>query len=468
MTITEAFLAAVRDAVGPKGWYDDPADMEPYVVEERGMFRGTCSMVVRPDSTETVAEVVRLCSEAGVPVVPLGGNTGLVGGGVADGGIILSTERLNRVRSIDALNHTITVESGVILAAVQKAACDVGTLFPLSLGAEGSCRIGGNLSTNAGGKAVLRYGNARDLVLGLEVVLPDGRVWDGLRALRKDNTGYDLKHLFVGAEGTLGIITAAVLKLFPLPRSRETAMAGTTDPTSVLDLFSRARSHCGDTLTAFEMMPRIGMEFGVRHTAGGVDPFDGPHPYYAIIELTGPQAGNELREVLEAVLEAALEDGLINDAVIASSEAQAEDLWRIRENLHESQKHEGGSIKHDISVPVSRVPEFIERASEIVEKDTPGIRIVGFGHVGDGNIHFNLSQPVGADRGAFLARWDHINRLVHDVACEMGGSFSAEHGVGMMKREEMRRHKPEIEVELMARIKVALDPKNTMNPGKLL
>ena len=468
MTITESFLAAIRDAVGAKGWYEDPADMEPYVIEERGMFRGNCSMVVRPDSTEATAAVVRLCAEAGVPVVPLGGNTGLVGGGVADGGIILSTERLNRIRVIDPLNHTITVESGVILAAVQKAARNVGTQFPLSLGAEGSCRIGGNLSTNAGGKGVLRFGNARDLVLGLEVVLPDGRVWDGLRGLRKDNTGYDLKHLFVGAEGTLGIITAAVLKLFPLPRSRETAMAGTTDPTSVLDLFSRARSHCGDTLTAFEMMPRIGMEFGVRHTAGGVDPFDGPHPYYAIIELTGPQAGNELREVLEAVLEAALEDGLINDAVIASSEAQAEDLWRIRENLHESQKHEGGSIKHDISVPVSRVPEFIERASEIVEKDTPGIRIVGFGHVGDGNIHFNLSQPVGADKGAFLARWGHINRLVHDVACEMGGSFSAEHGVGMMKREELRRRKPKVEVELMTRIKAALDPGNIMNPGKLL
>ncbi len=468
MTITDNFLAAVRAAVGANGWYDDAADMEAYVTEERGIFRGTCSMVVRPDSTETTAAVVRLCAEAGVPVVPLGGNTGLVGGGVADGGIVLSTERLDRIRSIDPLNHTITVEAGVVLAAVQRAAGNAGTLFPLSLGAEGSCRIGGNLSTNAGGKAVLRYGNARDLVLGLEVVLPDGRVWDGLRGLRKDNTGYDLKHLFVGAEGTLGIITAAVLKLFPLPRSRVTAMAATTDPTAVLDLFSRARSHCGDTLTAFEMMPRTGMEFGVRHTAGGVDPFDRPHPYYAIIELTGPRAGNELREALESVLAAALDDGLVNDAVIASSEAQAQALWRIRENLHESQKHEGGSIKHDVSVPLSRVPEFIARASEMVEKDTPGIRVVGFGHVGDGNIHFNLSQPLGADTEAFLGRRGHINRLVHDLACRMGGSFSAEHGIGMMKRQELRRHKPEIEVELMARIKAALDPQNIMNPGKLL
>ena len=468
MTVPESLLAALGDVVGTKGLIVDAADMEPYVVEERGIFRGHSAAVVRPASTAETAEVVRLCAAAGVAVVPQGGNTGLVGGAVPGGGIVLSSERLNRIRGVDALNHTLTAEAGCILASIQAAARGVGCLFPLSLGAEGSCRIGGNLSTNAGGKAVLRYGNARDLVLGLEVVLPDGRVWDGLRELRKDNTGYDFKHLFIGGEGTLGIITAAVLKLFPAPRSQETAMAAAPDPSTVLDLFSRARGYCGDSLTAFEMMPRLGMEFGVKHVQGGVDPFAGPHPYYAMIELSGPRPGGELGESLEAVLAQALEDGVISDAVIATSEAQAQDLWRIRENLHDAQKCEGGSIKHDIAVPVSRVPEFLDRATEAVEQDTPGIRVMAFGHIGDGNIHFNLSQPLGADTRAFLERWDHINGLVHDIACELGGSFSAEHGIGTLKRDELKRRKSGVEMDLMARIKAAFDPTNIMNPGKLI
>ncbi len=468
MTVAKETLDAIRRVVGPKGCIEDAAELDAYLIEERGLYRGTCAMVVRPASTGETAEVVKLCVEAGVAIVPQGGNTGLVGGGVPDGGIVLSTGRMNRIRAVDAVNHTMTVEAGCILAEIQKAAEEAGALFPLSLGAEGSCQIGGNLSTNAGGIAVLRYGNTRDLVLGVEAVLPDGRVWDGLRGLRKNNTGYDLKHLFIGAEGTLGIITAAVLKLFPPPRSRETALVAAPTAEAVVELFTRTVDACGDSLTAFEMMGRRGVDFAVKHTPGVINPIAKPHPFYALMELTSPRASEPLRDALEGVLGDAMEDGIVDDAVIAVSEAQVQDLWRIREAVTLSQKYEGGSIKHDVSVPVSRAADFINRATALVEKEMPGIRVVAFGHLGDGNIHFNLTQPADADTGTFLDRWEDFNRIVHDLVAEMDGSFSAEHGIGRLKRNEMKRYKSEVELDLMRTVKNALDPKNIMNPWKVL
>lgn len=424
--------------------------------------------VVRPADTRELAEVVGLCAGAGIPVVPQGGNTGLVGGAVPEGGIILSTRRLNRIRELDRANRTITVEAGVILADVQAAADKAGLLFPLSLGAEGSCSIGGNLATNAGGVTVVRYGNARDMVLGLEVVLADGRIWDGLKALRKDNTGYNLKQLFVGAEGTLGIITAAVLKLFPQPRAKATALVALPSADASLALLDRVQEVCGDSLTAYELLSRRGMEFALRHVPGVIDPFARPHSWYTLIELTSPRADDPLHATMETVLADALEHRLVDDAVIAASEAQANTLWRIREGIPEGQKPEGGSIKNDVSVPVSKVPAFIETATRAVEDALPGVRVVAFGHVGDGNIHFNLSQPVGAETAGFLAEWDRLGRIVSDIASELGGSFSAEHGVGRLKQADMARYKSKVELDLMRTLKRALDPAGILNPGKVV
>ena len=466
MSGADKALKAIRDAVGTKGWIGDGDGMEPYLDEERGLYHGACAAVVRPATTEEVAKVVEICSRAGLAVVPQGGNTGLVGGGVPDGGIVLSTVRLNRIREIDAGNLTMTAEAGVVLADIRAAADEAGCLFPLSLGAEGSCRIGGNLSTNAGGSGVLRYGAARDLALGLEVVLPDGRVWDGLGRLRKDNTGYDLKQLFIGAEGTLGIITAAVLKLFPRPQDRATALAAAADLEKLLELFSRIHEPRGGSLVAFEVMSRICVDFATEHVAGVIDPLRAKYPYYGLIELAG--SGPGLGDALETVLGTAFDDGLLDDAVIAASGAQARQLWRLREAIPEAQKHEGGSIKHDIAVPVSKVPEFIARATAMVERELPGIRACAFGHLGDGNIHFNLSQPIGMDKQVFLGKWRHFNRLVHDLAMDMEGSFSAEHGIGKLKREDLARYKSEVELDLMRKLKTALDPKGIMNPGKVV
>jgi len=419
-----AALAALKAIVGSKGWIDEPDRLEPYLTEERGRFRGRCAAVVRPASTAEVAAVVRICAEARIPIVPQGGNTGLVGGAVPAGGIVIA--------------------------------------------AEGSCRIGGNLATNAGGIQVLRYGNARDLVLGLEVVLTDGRVWDGLTALRKNNTGYDLKQLFLGSEGTLGIITAAVLKLFPQPKVTETALAAVPSVAAAVDLYRRMGDAAGDALTAFELMARLPVEMCLAHIPGVVDPFDAPHPYYVLMKLTSPRPGDPLREAIESVLGEAFEAEKVIDAVIASNEAQAAQLWRMRESIPEAQKSEGGSIKNDISVPISRVPEFIDRASAMATTALPGIRVCAFGHIGDGNIHFNLSQPPGADRATFLADWNRIEGLVSAVAHELGGSFSAEHGVGLLKRGSVQKFKSAVEIDLMRRIKRALDPDGIMNPGKVL
>ena len=445
--------------------------LAPYLAEQRGRYQGDAPFVVRPASTEAVAATVKLCSAAGVPIVPQGGNTGLVGGAVpfaADGAVLLSLGRMNKIRSIDPTDYSITVEAGCILQQVQEAAEAVDRLFPLSLGAEGSCQIGGNLSTNAGGVHVLRYGNARDLVLGLEVVLPDGRVWNGLRALRKDNTGYALKHLFVGAEGTLGIITAACLKLFPRPAETAVAFVAVADPAAAVDLLGRARAATGDRVNAFELIPRIGLEFALKHIAGITDPLAKPADWYVLVELASGRADGTLREGLEEFLAAAIEDGLVSDAALAASERQAAAFWAIREGIVEAQKFEGGSIKHDVSVAVSRVPAFIARGLELVVKMVPGIRPVPFGHVGDGNIHFNLSQPEGADRAAYLARWDEVSQAVHELVVEMDGSISAEHGIGHMKVAENARFKSEVELDLLRQVKHALDPKGLMNPGKVI
>ena len=464
-------LAAIKAAVGPQGWTDEPEAMAPQLTDQRGRYHGRAALLVRPDSTAAVAEVVRLCAGAGVPIVPQGGNTGLVGGATpsdSGGEILLCLSRLNRIRAIDPLNYTMTVEAGCILQQVQEAAAAAGRLLPLSLGAEGSCQIGGNLSTNAGGIAVLRYGNARELVLGLEVVLPDGRVWDGLRALRKDNTGYDLKQLFIGAEGTLGIITAAVLKLFPKPHERITAFTALSDLPATLDLLARCRAASGDAITSFELIPRIGIELALRHVAGTVDPLRHPAPHYLLIELTATMPDSGLRAALEQTLAAALEDGLILDATIAESGEQARRLWHLREAIVQAQRFEGGGIKHDISVPISRIPDFVDRATEAMEQALPGIRPVVFGHLGDGNLHFNLCRPTGMDPDAFLARRPELTPIVHDIAASLGGSISAEHGLGRLKRDEIARYKSAVELDLMRSLKTALDPRGIMNPEKLL
>jgi D-lactate dehydrogenase (cytochrome) len=466
----EAALDRIKAAVGLRGWVRDPAELEPYLTEARRLWRGATRLVVRPASTAEVAEVVRICAEARLPIVPQGGNTGLVGGGVPPengSNIVLALGRMNRIRAIDPANFTMTVEAGCILAHLQQAAAEADRLFPLSLGAEGSCQIGGNLSTNAGGIAVLRYGNTRELTLGIEVVLPDGRVWDGLRGLRKDNTGYDLKQLFIGGEGTLGIITAATVKLFPKPREVETAFLGLTRVEDVMGLFGRARAATADQLTAFELIPRAGLDLALAHIPGTVDPLAARHPWYVLLEMSSSQTESGLRGLLERLLGAALEEGLVADGVIAESGAQAKELWHIREAIVEAQLY-SGSIKHDVSVPVSRVAEFIIRATAGVSGRLPGIRPIAFGHVGDGNIHFNLTQPENADATSYLARWQEFNDIVHAVVRELHGSISAEHGVGSLKRDEITHYKSPVEIELMRRVKHAFDPTNIMNPGKLV
>jgi D-lactate dehydrogenase (cytochrome) len=464
-------IDAIAKAVGSKGLVTDPSEMAPHLEELRGLYRGAALALVKPASTAEVAEVVALAAASRVPVVPQGGNTGLVGGQVPPEhgrALLVNLSRMNRIRSLDPVDNTITVEAGCLLASVQAAAVEADRLFPLSLAAEGSCQIGGNLSTNAGGIHVLRYGNMRELVLGLEVVLPDGRVWEGLRRLRKDNTGYDLKQLFIGAEGTLGIITAAVLRLFPAPAQKATAFIGLTRVEHAMAILERARAVAGDQLDCVELMPRLGLEFTLRHIPETADPLGDPHPWYLLLELASGKAGDHLAETLEALLAEAYDDGLIGDAALAASAAQTAAFWRLREGMPEAQKPEGGSIKHDISVPVSRIPAFLARAIPLVGEMIPGVRPVPFGHLGDGNLHFNLTQPEGGDRAAFLDRWEEVNRAVHELVVEMGGSISAEHGIGRMKLEELKHFKSAVEIELMARVKAALDPDNLMNPGKVI
>jgi FAD/FMN-containing dehydrogenase len=463
-----ARLAAI---VGERGLVADAAARAPYERDWRDQWHGRAAAVVKPADTSEVSRVVALLAEAGIAMVPQGGNTSLCGASVPDGSgtqVVINLSRMNRVRRVDAADNTMTAEAGCILANLQKAAEEHDRLFPLSLGAEGSCEIGGNLSTNAGGTGVLRYGNTRDLVLGLEVVLPDGRTWDGLRALRKDNTGYDLKHLFVGAEGTLGIITAAVLKLFPRPRSQATALAGLEDPGAALDLLTRLRNECGERITAFELMSRVSLEIVLRNIANSRDPLAAPHPWYALVELSDSTEGNALDALLEQSLAAASEAGALRDAVLASSRAQRAALWKLREDMAEAQKLEGVAIKHDVSVPVSRVPEFIAQAGAALEARFPGIRIVAFGHMGDGNVHYNCSMAGRGDAAKLFAESAEVNHIVYETVHALGGSISAEHGLGVLKRDEIKRYKSALELDLMRAIKKTLDPGGLMNPGKVL
>ena len=466
-----AILDDIRAITGPAGFIDQPEDMAPYLREHRGLYTGETALIVRPASVAEVAAVVKLCAQSGTAVVPQGGNTGLVGGQIpfpGDNAILLNLSRMNRIQMIDLLNDTVTLEAGVTLAALQSAAHDAGRLFPLHLASGGSAQMGGLISTNAGGNAVLRYGMMRDLVLGIEAVLPDGQIWNGLRGLRKDNTGYDLKQLFIGGEGTLGVVTRAVVKLFPAPQCVETAMLGVPDVASSIALLPVLRAAAGDQLTGFELLPRIGVEFVLRHIPGARDPMAAPYPWYVLIEISSGYEASIVRAMLEAVLANAVAKGLVKDAVIAQTQSQARALWALRENLSDVQKLEGASIKHDISVPVSAIAEFITRASAAVTAILPGIRPVPFGHMGDGNVHFNLSQPIGMDSAAYLARWDEFNKIVHDIVAHLGGSISAEHGLGRMKRSEITRYKSALEMGLMRAVKQALDPKGIMNPGKLV
>ncbi len=462
------FLQNVSRGLPASAIKTSAGDMAPFLVEERGLYLGKASAVILPKTVGEVSNVVKEAAKAQVSIVPQGGNTGLVGGQVPFDGILLSLSRMNEIRAVDPLNGTITVAAGCTLQAVQEAAAAAGCLFPLSLASEGSCQIGGNIASNAGGTAVLRYGNMRDLVLGLEVVLPDGRIWNGLRALRKDNAGYDLKHLFIGSEGTLGIITAAVLKIFPAIRSRVTAFIGLASPESALEVFGMAKAEFGDLLSAFEIMPRFGLEIVIKHMPGHHDPLENPHPFYALIEFSSISAKAELGASMEQLLERALERGLVQDGTIAASENQSKALWSLRENMSWAQKPEGGSIKHDVSVPVSKVAEFIDKASALCRAEMAGLRVCAFGHMGDGNIHFNLSQPEGMDKAEFLAQWPHFNRIVHDLVVAMGGSIAAEHGIGILKREELAHYKDEVSLDLMRMMKRALDPENRLNPGKII
>ncbi len=466
-----ADLSALKEIVGPNGWSDDPATLSPMLREPRGLFVGATPLVLRPETTEQVAAIVAECRKAGIPLVPQGGNTGLCGGATPDesgGQVLLSLVRMNKIRAIDPLDYTITVEAGCILQNIQQAAADADRLFPLSLGAEGSCVIGGNLSTNAGGINTLRFGNARDLVLGLEVVLPDGRIWNGLRLLHKDNTGYHLKHLFIGAEGTLGIITAASLKLFPRPREEVTAFVAVRDVPGVLELLSRLRLATGDQITAFELMERFGIDLAIKHVHGVRDPLGQVYEHYALLRASAGRENAGLREVVEETLGEGIEEGLVLDAAIAESEQQANDFWRIREGIVEGQIPEGGSIKHDVSVPVSKVAELIERADKAVTQAIPGCRPCAFGHAGDGNIHYNVTQPEGMDKQEYLRKWKDLNHLVHAIVLDLGGSISAEHGIGQLKRDELAEVKSAVEMDLMRQIKDVLDPGNLMNPGKVI
>lgn len=457
--------------VGKSNAIRSPDDMAGYLTELRHLYTGKASIVLRPGSTEEVSRIMKLANETGTVVVPQGGNTGLVGGQIPfDEGheIIVSLSRMNRIRSVDPDGNTMTVDAGVILKQAQNEADKAGRLFPLSLASEGSCQIGGNLSTNAGGTAMLAYGNARDMVLGLEVVLADGRIWDGLRALRKDNTGYDLKDLFIGAEGTLGIITGAVLKLFPKPAEFATAFAGLKSVEDAGKVFSIARKRAAGDLTAFELMPRFGLEMALKHGHDVRDPLDSPHDWYVLMEFSGRDADGAAAEKLEGLLGDVLEQDLVQDAVIASSLSQRENFWKPREVMSEVQGLEGGSIKHDVSVPIASIAEFITRANELVVGMVPGSRPCPFGHYGDGNIHYNVSQPLGADKDAFMAQWDAVTSAVHEIVLELNGSISAEHGIGRMKRETLKKVKSDVELDIMRGIKELLDPKGILNPGKVL
>ncbi|WP_339037971.1 FAD-binding oxidoreductase [Bradyrhizobium symbiodeficiens] len=460
-------LDQFRRIVGERHAITDATDIEPYVTEERNLFHGRSPLVLRPGSTAEVSEICKLASAHRIALVPQGGNTGLVGGQTPHNGeVVVSLRRLDKIREVDTASNTMTCEAGVVLQIAQAKASDVDRLFPLSLGAEGSCTIGGNLSTNAGGTAALAYGVAREMALGLEVVLADGRVLNVLSKLKKDNTGYNLHNLFIGAEGTLGIITAATLKLFPKPRAIETAYVGLKSPEAALKLLTIAQSEAANTLTSFELLAEMAVDFSVRHGIDVRDPLSEKHPWYVLMELSSP--GDDARTPLETILARAMEEEIVDDAVIAANLTQRNNFWKLREEMSAAQKPEGGSIKHDISVPIAAVPAFIDEANAAVVKLIPGARPVPFGHLGDGNLHYNVSQPIGADTADYLARWHDVNAVVFEIVLRMGGSISAEHGIGVLKRDELPEVKDKTAIELMRAIKAMLDPHGIMNPGKVL
>jgi FAD/FMN-containing dehydrogenase len=465
--LSPELIQKFRAVVGERYAVTDAADIAPYVTEERDLFHGRSPLVLRPGSTAEVAAICRLATEHRIALVPQGGNTGLVGGQTPHNGeVVVSLRRMDKIRDVDPDSNTMTCEAGVVLQVAQQRAADVDRLFPLSLGAEGSCTIGGNLSTNAGGTAALAYGVAREMALGVEVVLADGRVMNALSKLKKDNTGYDLRNLFIGAEGTLGIITAATLKLFPKPRAIETAYVGLQSPAAALKLLSISRNEAAGSLTSFELLADIAVDFSIRHGIDIRDPLTTKYPWYVLMELSSSR--DDARDTLEAILAKGMEDGIVDDAVIAANLSQRQAFWKLRDEMSAAQKPEGGSIKHDISVPVAAVPAFIEEANAAVVKLIPGSRPVPFGHLGDGNIHYNVSQPIGGDSADFLARWHDVNAVVFEIVLRMGGSISAEHGIGVLKRDELPDVKDKVAIELMRSIKTMLDPLGIMNPGKVL
>ncbi|MFN5542076.1 MAG: FAD-binding oxidoreductase [Betaproteobacteria bacterium] len=466
MSTAATLVDDIKKIVGVHAVLTTPADTAPYLTDWRRSYTGTALAVVRPANTNEVAEVVKRCVATNTPIVPQGGNTSMVGGSVPDAtgrAIVLSLNRMNHIRSIDTDNDTAIVEAGVILQNVQAAAGQAGRLFPLSLAAEGSCTIGGNLSTNAGGTNVLRYGNTRDLVLGLEVVTPNGEIWHGLSGLRKDNTGYDLKHWFIGAEGTLGIITAAVLKLFPIPQKRAVALVAVESPAHALKLLNRMKYAFADRLVGLELMARVCVDLVLRHIPNTREPFTEHHAWQVLIELNDSRADAPLGDWLEAELGAAFESGEATDAVIAASEAQINALWQLREEISEAQRLEGKNVKHDISIPISRIPAFIEKCDAALMNTFPNISLVCFGHLGDGNLHYNCGLPSQG-----LANAEAINQIVYDHVDQFGGSISAEHGIGQLKRIELTHHKSPVAIAMMRQLKQALDPYNLMNPGKVV
>jgi len=466
--IEDSVIERLKATAGPGGYIDDATDLEGYCKSWRDDWVGAVPLLLRPKTTEELAALVKICAETKTPIVPQGGNTGLTGASQphADKSeIIISTSRMNRVREIDTANDTLTVEPGVVLQEIQRIAAEHDRLFPLSLGAEGSCQIGGNISTNAGGTQVLRYGNTRALVLGLEVVLPNGEIWNGLRSLRKDNTGYDLKHLFIGAEGTLGIVTAAVLRLFPLPSATETAWIALRSPDKAVELLGFMKSKLGEQVSGFELLQRSVVDLVLEHIPNTEDPIAQRYPWYVLTEVSGQGAPGSLSEPFTDALGEAAELGLIDDAAVASSSAQGQKFWYMREEMAEAQKRAGPSIKHDVSVPVSKVPTFLAEASAALEAAYPGINIVTFGHVGDGNMHYNPVAPEGWTRQAFAGERAKVNRIIHDLVIRHDGSISAEHGVGRLRLDENMHYKSPVEIDLMRSVKKTLDPDNIINPG---
>jgi len=467
----ETVLARFADIVGPEHVLTEDKDIGPYQVEERQRYIGKAAAVLRPSNVQQVAGLLKIAHETQTRIVPQGGNTGLVGAQVPDESgtqVVLSLSRLNKIRNIDPDNNTITVDAGVILTEVQNVANEHDRLFPMSLGAEGSCQIGGNIGSNAGGVNVLAYGNTRDLVLGLEVVLADGRIWDGMRALRKDNTGYDLKNLFIGSEGTLGVITGAVLKLFAKPRDVQTAFVGLASVDQAIKLLHLAQAFTGGVVTSFELISQFGLEIVLEHIPNSRAPLAQNHPWYVLFNLSGGAGPDALAPLMPEFLAESMDQGLIEDATIAQNDTQRQQFWHLRENLPEAQNHAGGSIKHDISVPISEISNFLKAAENAVHKIVPGCHPLPFGHIGDGNVHYNITQPEQMDKQEFLSFWDPMNRAIYDVVRAHGGSISAEHGIGQMKRDYMPEIKSEVELDMMRGIKGLLDPDGILNPGKLL